>query len=259
MTQPLLSVNHLTVRYDDYLALDDIHFDVQRGDSIAVIGPNGAGKSTLMKAIMGLIQPQRGAQINFAPDVSTPGYVPQHQEVAWDFPVTVEDVVMMGLTRQIGWLRRPNQTHQKQVDSALERVGMLALAHRQIGELSGGQKQRVFIARALVRDVDILLLDEPFAGVDAAAQSEVMEVIDRVNCEGMTILLSTHDLGLAFQRFKKVMALNHHLVAYGPASEIYTSETLRGLYGGGIAAVQDGERVTMFVDEHGCAEHSAEY
>ncbi|MCU0514513.1 MAG: metal ABC transporter ATP-binding protein [Anaerolineae bacterium] len=249
---PLVSVAGLSLYYDRVAALEDLHFSIRRGESVAIIGPNGAGKSTLLKVLMGLIQPSPGARIRFAPGVGLPGYVPQQQEVDWQFPVTVQDVVLMGLVRQIGWLRQPGKVHLKQVESALERVGLRDLAGRQIGELSGGQRQRVFIARALVRQVALLLLDEPFAGVDAAAQTGLMEVIDRLHQEGLTIVLSTHDLGLAFRRFQTVLALNKRLVAWGPAATLYTPATLRGLYGEGVAVVPAGDTVTLFVDEHGC-------
>lgn len=251
MTAPLLTVEDLSVHYDNTTALDHVSFTLNAGDYIAIIGPNGAGKSTLMKSIMGLLQPQNG-QIRPSPELGLPGYVPQHQEVAWDFPVTVADVVMMGLTRHIGWFRRPSQAHRQQVMHALERVRMADFAQRQIGELSGGQRQRVFIARALAQNVRLLLLDEPFSGVDAVAQSSLMEVIDAIHEMGIAILLSTHDLGLAFQRFPQIMALNRHVIALGPAKEIAAPAVLRELYGTGIATIADGQGLTLFVDEHGC-------
>jgi ABC-type Mn2+/Zn2+ transport system ATPase subunit len=251
MSTALLTVHDLTVHYDDTTALDNVSFTLNAGDYAAIIGPNGAGKSTLMKSIMGLIQPQHG-HFHVAPDLGLPGYVPQHQEVAWDFPVTVTDVVMMGLTRQIGWMRWPSRQHRQQVTEALERVGMAEYSQRQIGELSGGQRQRVFIARALAQNVRLLLLDEPFSGVDAVAQSSLMDVIDAVHTAGIAVLLSTHDLGLAFQRFPLVMALNKKLIAFGPAKEIAAPSILRDLYGTGIATIADGQGLTLFVDEHKC-------
>ncbi len=247
----VLSVRNLTLRYDATPALDDISFDVKAGEMLAIIGPNGAGKSTLMQAVMGLIQPQAGT-ISIAGGGRRLGYVPQHQEVNWDFPVTVRDVVMMGLIRQIGWLRWPGRRHWRTVEEAVDRVGMLPFINRQIKALSGGQRQRVFVARALAQQADILLLDEPFAGVDVQAQSDLMNVLNVLHCEGLTILLSTHDLDLAFRRFDMVMALNHRLIAYGSASEMYSSEVLSALYGGKLAALRDGDEVVVFVDEHHC-------
>jgi len=250
-TTTLLTVHDLTVLYEDTIALDNVNFTLNAGDYMAIIGPNGAGKSTLMKSIMGLLQPQKG-HIHTAPDMGLPGYVPQHQEVAWDFPVTVAEVVMMGLTRHIGWFRWPSRQNREEVLGALERVGMAAYAQRQIGELSGGQRQRVFIARALAQNVRLLLLDEPFSGVDAVAQASLMDVIDAIHAEGIAVLLSTHDLGLAFQRFPQVMALNKKLIACGPAKEVAAPAVLRELYGSGIATIADGQGLTLFVDEHKC-------
>lgn len=248
--QPIVSVQNMTVLYANVPALEAVDFEVQAGDSVAIIGPNGAGKSTLMKALMGLLPVQHGCQIRFAPGLTLPGYVPQHQDINSDFPVTVQEVVLMGLVRQIGWLNRAKRQHRQQVLAALDMVGMQAYAQRQIGELSGGQQRRVFIARALVQNASLLLLDEPFAGVDVGAQADLMTVIDDLNQRGITILLSTHDLTLAFQRFKTVMALNRRLIAIGKPSEIARADVLRELYGGII--VGNGQSMTLFADDHGC-------
>jgi manganese/zinc/iron transport system ATP- binding protein len=249
MNQTVLAVNNLSIVFDDdTTALRNINFEISAGDKVAIIGPNGAGKSTLMRAIMGLIAVPKTCRI--VVDRKRLGYVPQHQSVDWSFPVTVRDVVMMGMTRQIGWLRFPNKSHWQAVESALERVGMLEYANRQIGELSGGQQQRVFVARALAQQADILLLDEPFAGVDIAAQSDLMHVIDDLNRQGLTMMLSTHDLNLAFRRFSKVMALNSELVAFGTRDEIYHADMLRRLYGGAVTTMNDGTQTLVFVDEN---------
>lgn len=248
MSTTILSVQQLSIDYDDSTpALNNVSFEICAGDKVAIIGPNGAGKSTLMKAIMGLIQTPRTSKIEV--DRHRLGYVPQHQTIDWSFPVTVRDVVMMGLTRQIGWLRFARKKHWQQVDAALKRVTMLAYGERQIGELSGGQQQRVFIARALAQQADTLLLDEPFAGVDIGAQADLLQVIDELNQEGLTILLSTHDLTLAFRRFTKVMALNQELVAFGTPDTIYNAETLKQLYGGAVTTMHDGGQTVVFVDE----------
>lgn len=246
---PIISVKNLTVNYEDTLAINDVSFDVCEGDYVAVIGPNGAGKSTVIKALVGLLNPRKGSEIAITGGRERLGYVPQHDMVDWRFPVNVRDVVMMGLTRQIGWLRWASRTHRQRVEDALARVGLAHLATRQIDELSGGQKQRVFIARALAQQADVLLLDEPFAGVDVAAQDELMHIIETLNGEGITIMLSTHDLGLAFGRFKKVLALNHHLIAYGAPADIYTPQTLQALYGGKVAMWHEGEKTLLFIDD----------
>jgi ABC-type Mn2+/Zn2+ transport system ATPase subunit len=247
MQQCVLSVRDLSLAYDEQTALHNISFEIPAGDMLAIIGPNGAGKSSLLKAIMGLVQPNRGGLIEV--DRKRLAYVPQHQSVDWQFPVTVEEVVMMGLARQIGWLRFPRAQHRQQVEAALVRVGMSAYSKRQIGELSGGQRQRVFIARALAQNSDILLLDEPFAGIDVATENDLMNVISAINNEGITILLTTHDLNMAFKRFKRILALNHHLVGIGSPQEMYTPEMLRNLYGGGVATLQTGDQTIIFIDE----------
>jgi ABC-type Mn2+/Zn2+ transport system ATPase subunit len=244
---PILSVKNLNLAYDNMFALENISFDILAGDMLAIIGPNGAGKSTLLQAIMGLFKIPQDSQIIVDP--RRLGYVPQHQAVDLSFPVTVRDVVMMGLVKEIGWLRFPQRKHWQAVDEALERVSMRDFASRQIGELSGGQRQRVFIARALVQQSDILLLDEPFAGVDIGVETDLMKTITALNEEGITILLSTHDLGLAFKQFKRVMALHRELIGIGTPQEMYTADMLRALYGGGIATVNEEGQVLVFVDD----------
>lgn len=248
--EPVLSVRDLTVIYKDEPAIDGVSFDVYPGERVAIIGPNGAGKSTLIKAVMGLLQPRSGSI--HAPDIQRIGYVPQHEGVNWDFPVTVRDVVMMGCVRRIGWLRWPGSDHWRVVDQALARVGLADLSHRQVGELSGGQRRRVFIARALAQEAETLILDEPFSGVDASAQAGMMDVLDSLQQDGLTIILSTHDLSLAFRRFDKVMALNRRVIAYGTPEQVYTPRVLTELYGGKLATWQDGKQVMVFVDDHDC-------
>jgi manganese/iron transport system ATP-binding protein len=253
----VIDVSGLTVRYNGEAALEAVTFSVRAGEKLAVIGPNGAGKSTLMKAILGLLRYQSG-EIVVAGDLKQLGYVPQHEDVNWSFPASVRDVVMMGCVRQIGWLRLPTRAHWARVDAALERVDLAAFGKRQVGELSGGQRRRVFIARALAQNADILLLDEPFSGVDASAQNDLMNVLDKLNAEGLTIVLSTHDLDLAFHRFERVLALRQRVIAFGPPQEVYQTEVLTQLYGKRLLAWRDGEEVSLFMDEHGCCgdEHS---
>ena len=248
--EPILSVRDLTVMYKGEPAIADVNFDVYPGERVAVIGPNGAGKSTLIKAMMGLLQPRTGTI--YARDPQRIGYVPQYEGVNWDFPVTVRDVVMMGRARHIGWLRWPGGAHWHMVDRALERVGLADLGSRQVGELSGGQRRRVFIARALAQEAETLILDEPFSGVDASAQTAMMDVLDSLQRDGMTIILSTHDLDLAFRRFDKVMALNKRVIAYDTAEHVYAPQTLSQLYGGKLATWEDGRQVKVFVDDHDC-------
>lgn len=245
-----LEVRDLTVIYNNEPALENISFSVKAGERVAIIGPNGAGKSTLIKTVMGMLQPQAGMVKIHESGRYCLGYVPQHEGVDWSFPATVRDVVMMGRIRQIGWLRWPGRAQWDAVDVALERVGMADLGDRQIGELSGGQRRRVFIARALAQEAKILLLDEPFSGVDAGAQASLMDVLDGLNTEGMTIILCTHDLALAFKRFDRVLALHQQLIAYGTADEVYQPSVLARLYGGQIATLENGR--LLFVDDHHC-------
>jgi manganese/zinc/iron transport system ATP- binding protein len=251
LPRPLLEVEQLSVYYrEGEPALCEMSFAVEPGESLAIIGPNGAGKSTLLKTIMGLL-PVAAGSIRLAN--TNIGYVPQHESIDWDFPITVREVVLMGRTRQIGWLRRASKLEWQAADTALGRVGMADFARRQIGELSGGQRRRVFIARALAQEARLLLLDEPFSGVDAGAQDGLMQVLDRLHADGLTILLTTHDLSLAFQRFDRVLALNRKLIACGLPSEVYRPGVLSQLYGGRLATWQDHGQMHVFVDDH-CAD-----
>lgn len=247
----VLDVRDLTVTYPQGAALEAITFSVKAGERVAIIGPNGAGKSTLVKVILGLLQPQSGT-ITLGDDPRQVGYVPQHESVDWTFPVTVRDVVMMGRVRRIGWLRWPGRADWAVVDAALERVAMADLGRRQIGELSGGQRRRAFIARALAQEARLLLLDEPFSGVDASAQAGLMDTLDDLNRDGLTIILTTHDLSLAFSRFNRVMALNQRVIAFGQPQAVFQPAVLARLYGGRVATWDDAGQRLMFVDEHGC-------
>ena len=247
-----LSIRGLTVLYRALPALENVSIDIHAGERVAIIGPNGAGKSTLIKTIMGLLQPRAGSVQVHSANPYCLGYVPQHEAVNWDFPVTVRDVVMMGQIRRIGWLRWPGREHQRAAEEALARVGMADLAERQVGQLSGGQRRRVFIARALAQQAEILILDEPFSGVDTSAQANMMDVLDTLNRDGLTIVLSTHDLNLAFHRFDRVLALHRQAIAYGTPAEIYTPEVLSQLYGDRLATWQDGRQITVLVDDHNC-------
>lgn len=248
----LFTVSDLSVHYSNDQALEKISFDLYEGEKLAIIGPNGAGKSTLLKTIMGLIPAQRG-HIDLDENMRRRlGYVPQHNQVNWDLPITVRDVVMMGLTRQIGWLKFPRRKHWQLVEEALERVKLAEYAFRPISDLSGGQQRRVFIARTLAQNADILLLDEPFAGVDVGAQAGLMDVLDMLNKEGITIVFTTHDLNLAFQRFDRVMALNQTLIAIGRPHDVYQQEVLLQLYGGRFMSVSDGAQVSMAIDDAVC-------
>lgn len=255
---PALSVQRLSAGYPGARnAVEEISFEVARGERVGVLGPNGAGKSTLFKAIVGLI-PHTDGQISIHGEScrtshNMVGYVPQHEEIDWSFPVTVRDVVMMGRLRQIGWLRWPRPRDWQAVDAVLARVGMAAFRDRQIGQLSGGQKRRVFIARALAQETDVLLLDEPFSGVDAAAEHEIVEMLNLLRSDGVTVLLATHDLSTARQ-FDKLLLLKQRVIAYGTPEAVFTPETLGLAYGGRIGIFPGVGQTIIIADEHGCPE-----
>jgi ABC-type Mn2+/Zn2+ transport system ATPase subunit len=249
---PLISVRDVTVIYRDKPALDNVSLTVTAGDRIAIIGPNGAGKSTLLKAIMGLLQFQRGT-IHVEGGRQRLGYVPQQIEVDWSFPVSVLDAVLMGMWREMGWLRLPGRPQRSRALQALARVGLQDVASRQVGELSGGQRRRVFIARALAQQTDCLLLDEPFSGVDVSAEQEMLDVLLRLNDEGITLLLCTHDLEQAREHFRTVLALRNHVIACGSPQAVLTRETLTAMYGRRVLAYDmNGQPATLYIDEHGC-------
>ncbi|MBI1257770.1 MAG: ATP-binding cassette domain-containing protein [Chloroflexi bacterium] len=252
-SQPVLSVRNVSAGYPSARnALQHVSFDVLPGERIAVLGPNGAGKSTLFKAIVGLI-PFTGGDISIhGKDCHAShglvGYVPQHNSVDWNFPATVADVVMMGRLRQIGWFRLPNRKHWELVDHLLEQVGLVGLRDRRIGQLSGGQRQRVFIARALAQETDVLLLDEPFSGVDAAAEHEILDVLDRLQAEHVTVITATHDLSMAASRFERVLLIRQGVIAYGTAAEVFQPENFAAAYGSHVGVFQNGQ--FFVVDEH---------
>jgi len=244
---PILMVDNLTVTYNGTPALDEVSFSVEAGERVAIVGPNGSGKSTLFKALSGLIRPSSGTIRTNGAKI---GYVPQRSEVDWRFPVTVHDVVMMGRIAQIGWLRWQRPSDREVVRRCLDQVGMTAFASRQIGELSGGQQQRVFIARALAQEASILLMDEPFSGVDIPSQEAIFEILDGLRQQCVTVLVSTHDLNLAVERFNRLALLNHRLITYGPAHGAITPASLAAAYGG--QALWRGEDYALVMGDIGC-------
>ena len=250
---PALLVRNLAAGYPGLRdALLDASFSVMPGERIGVLGPNGAGKSTLFKAIVGVIPHHNGDISIHGEDCHTShhmvGYVPQTDEIDWQFPVTVGDVVMMGRTRQFSWMRFPTRKHWARVNELLDRVGMVDFRARQIGELSGGQRRRVFIARALAQETDVLLLDEPFSGVDVAAEQEVMDVLTRLHNEGITIITATHDLSTAQKQFDRLLLLRQTVIAYGPPEEVLVAEKLRQAYGRRVGIFKDGEQTVIVAD-----------
>jgi ABC-type Mn2+/Zn2+ transport system ATPase subunit len=224
--------------------LDEVTFEVLRGEFIGVIGPNGSGKSTLLKVIAGLLEAQCGyIEVLGAPPGHGPGvgYVPQAELVNWSFPVSVFDVVLMGVYGKLGLFKRPGEADRKAALAALDEVGMSEFADTQIGELSGGQQQRVFVARSLVQNPQLLLLDEPIAGVDATSQHAIFTLLEERQKRGMTIVATTHDLSCVATWFDKVLCLNHRMIAYGPPSEVLTDATLSATFGSHVLVIPEAQ------------------
>jgi len=231
-----LAIEDATVSYEGRPALDAVTMHVPHGAQVAIVGPNGAGKSTLFKAMVGLL-PLRGGRVllhDRAPggQADPIAYVPQREEIDWSFPVTVSDVVMMGRYGRLGWLRRPQAADREVVARCLDELGIADLAGRTIGELSGGQQQRVFLARALAQEPHVLLLDEPFTGVDVNAKETILDLLARLRERRITVLVSTHDMQTAADRFELVALLNGRLVAYGSPPEVFTPEHISAAFGG---------------------------
>lgn len=245
-----LSIHDMTVAYHRKPVLWDIDYNAPPGRLIAIVGPNGAGKSTLIKAVLNLVPTVSGGVTIFGDPYrkrrGQVGYVPQRSSVDWDFPINALDVVTMGLYRRIGWFRPVTQKFRQQAMSALVRVGMQDYALRQISQLSGGQQQRVFLARALAQESDLYLMDEPFAGVDAATERAIVDVLRELKEAGRTALVVHHDLQTVPEYFDEVLLLNMRLIATGPVSEVFTPENLRATYGGKLALLdQVGHRMTL--------------
>ena len=245
-----LEVENISVAYGDKVVLHDISFQVPHGARIAVVGPNGAGKSTLFKALVGLLPLKTGNILIHGLPLGNHkdcvAYIPQREEVDWRFPVTVSDVVMMGRFNARGWYSRPNQADQEAVNHSLAEMGISNLAKTSISDLSGGQQQRVFLARALAQEPHILLMDEPFTGVDINTQEATLDLLDRLHERKVTAIISTHDLNLAATRFETVLLINKSLVAYGPAQEVLKQENLVKAFGSSLLVMENG---AMLVDE----------
>ncbi len=238
-----VEVHDMTVAYHRRPVLWNVDVTLPSGVLIGVIGPNGAGKSTFLKAVLGLVPIASGwAKVLGQPlsKVRTRiGYIPQRESVDWEFPVSVKDVVLMGRYGRLGWVRRPGPEDNKAAMLALSTVGMETYSQRQIGQLSGGQQQRVFLARAIAQDADVYFMDEPFAGVDAATEAQIVEVLRGMRARGKTVLAVHHDLQTVAEYFDYVVLLNMRLVAAGPTSDVFTKENLHKTYGG---------RLTLLVD-----------
>ena len=230
-----IEVHDLTVAYRDKPVLWDIDLTVPPGVLMAVVGPNGAGKTTLIKAILGLITPVSGEVLGhgkpYSPKTQAVAYVPQRGTVDWDFPTTALDVVTMGTYGRLGWFRRPGAPNAQAATDALGTRRHGRLRHRQISQLSGGQQQRVFLARALVQDAPVYLMDEPFQGVDAVTEKAIVEILHELRTRGRTVLVVHHDLQTVPEYFDWVTLLNVRVIASGPVAEVFTPENLRRTYG----------------------------
>ena len=235
-----LCVRGLTVSYGEKPALFSVDATFPAGRMSAIIGPNGAGKSTLLKASLGLIPTVSGQVTMFGQPLSRVrdriAYVPQRASVDWDFPTTVIDVVLMGRYRKLGLFGRVTRAERALATGALTRVGMEGFAERQIGQLSGGQQQRVFLARALAQDADLYLLDEPFAGVDAATERAIIEVLNDLEAAGKSVIAVHHDLSTVTEYFDHVFLVNVRAMAEGPVATAFTTDALAQTYGGRLAA-----------------------
>jgi manganese/iron transport system ATP-binding protein len=256
----------ISVRYRNGLtALEDASFAIPKGTIAALVGVNGAGKSTLFKAIMGFVPTTTGQisllghSVKDALKAGLVAYVPQAEEVDWTFPVLVEDVVMMGRYGHMGIMRRPRAADRAAVDDALARVGMSDYRHRQIGELSGGQRKRVFLARALAQNGQVILLDEPFTGVDVQTEEAIITLLRELRDEGRVMLVSTHNLGSVPEFCDQVILVKGTVLAYGPTAQIFTQDNLQAAFGGVLRhfvlgggtlhADDDARHVTILTDD----------
>ena len=240
----ILKVDHLSVAYDDTVVLKDVSFQIEQGTMTAIVGPNGAGKSTLVKAMLGLVPLVEGT-IELTLDTNTVSayggaktnsiynhiaYVPQTSTVDWDYPITVFEVVLMGTYRRLGWFKRPGKRERDEATKALQTVGMLDYAQRSISQLSGGQQQRVFLARALVENQDVYILDEPFKGIDKTTEAVLVKIMKDMQAAGKTLLIVHHNLQTLEAYFDQVLCINRRLVGMGPVRDIVGSHILDETY-----------------------------
>ncbi len=238
-----LSIHALTVAYQRKPVVWDVDYDAPRNALIAIVGPNGAGKSTVIKACLGLV-PAATGRVEFWGSPyrkvrARIGYVPQRESVDWDFPVSARDVVAMGRYGRIGWCRPVGASHKRVALECLDRVGLADYANRQISQLSGGQQQRVFLARALAQEADLYFMDEPFAGVDAATERAIVDVLRELRAAGRTVIVVHHDLQTVPEYFDHVLMLNMRVVAHGPVAEVFTRDNLVKTYGGRLTLLAE--------------------
>ncbi len=244
---PIIEIQNLTVSYHRQPAVRSVNLKIRGSGITGIVGPNGAGKSTLLKAILGLVPIDNGTVRIFGKTIDEQrhrvSYVPQKESIDWDFPVTVDDVVLMGRFVHLRAIERPKASDRRIVEDSIGMVGMTEFRHQQIGQLSGGQQQRVFIARALAQQSDILLLDEPFVGVDAATEHAIINLMNKLESEGKTVLVVNHDLGKIQEYFSSLILINQRLIAHGPTGEVFRPEILSKTYGGRLTILQKTEKL----------------
>ncbi len=246
---PAVQLSGVTCSYSHAPVLEDISLQIQPGQFVGLVGPSGSGKTTLLKAILGQIMPQRGSVSVFGQAVrgrppAGLAYVPQLETVDWNFPVTVEQVVLMGCAVR-GWLPWPSRDERRRMHETLERLGMADLAQRHIRELSGGQQQRVFLARALITEPQLVLLDEPTSNVDLKTRDDILHLLGHLNSEGMTIIMTTHELNAVAAHLPWVVCINRRLIAQGHPSTAFTAETLGRTYGVEMLVIRRGSQVIV--------------
>jgi len=243
MQKYVLRVNNLTVAYHNQPVLQQVSATIEAGVMLAIVGPNGAGKTTLLKTMLGLIKPVAGTVSFFGGTYvqhrARIAYVPQRTSVDWDFPATVLDIVLMGRYGRLGWFKRPGSCDYAAAEHALEQVAMSAYAQHTINQLSGGQQQRVFLARALVQDADLYLMDEPFVGIDMATEQMLVQLLKKLRDAGKTIIMVHHDLQTLRDYFDWAWLINGRSIACGPLHEVFTQETMQMTYGRGMNVQQN--------------------
>lgn len=246
---PAIQIEQLSVNYDKTPVLWDIHCKIPEGKLVGVIGPNGAGKSTLLKSLLGMARPLSGRIEFFGQPYRKVrhkiAYVPQRSSVDWDFPITAFEVVSMGRYGKLGLFKWPKAADKEAARHALDIVGMLRFADRQISQLSGGQQQRLFIARALLQDADLYLMDEPFAGVDMATEKAIIALMDKLKVQGKTLLVVHHDLTTVDSYFDWVIMLNTCLIANGPVSEVFNTDSIMRTYGRSSTLLDEAAKLTQ--------------
>jgi ABC-type Mn2+/Zn2+ transport system ATPase subunit len=245
LAERLAQTIELAAGYGRLVAIEDVTFAVEPGQRIALLGPNGGGKSTLLRVLQGTLKPLRG-RLEVRARCAT---VPQTERSRLDFPVSALDVALMGALPRLDWWRRPNSADRRLALSALERVGIAERADDTFGELSGGQRQRVLIARGLVQDAEMLLLDEPFDGLDAAAARSLESLLEDLAAEGRGLVIATHDLAQA-QRWDRVLCLNRHQIAFGPPDRVLDRDVLEQTYAGAIVELPGSDAVGILPAHH---------